>query len=297
MFVSGGVCMKFRVSCVQMEPKLGDKAYNLDRMKQYIHSVMSQYPDTRLIVFPELCTTGYEGTPELFQELAETITEGESIRRIGALAKQYHTHIVYGFAERDTTLSDVLYNSAVMIDEDGKVLGSYHKVHPFADEKRWCRAGSSLPLFDTALGRIGIQICWDTAFPEISRCYAVNGADLLVVSTNWENPYEIPGWTRGTLPNPHAEDWDLITAARAFDNTLHLVAANRIGDDGGALSFFGRSKIMDPRGKTIASLDEEVEGIISAEIDTALTQQTRSEYYTFFKDRQPAVYADIIKAY
>lgn len=187
------------------------KAYNLDKMEQYIHSVMSKYPDTRLIVFPELCTTGYEGTPELFQELAETINDGESIRRIGSLAKKYHTHIVYGFAERDTVLSDVLYNAAVIIDEDGRALGSYHKAHPFADEKRWCRAGSSLPIFDTALGRIGIQICWDTAFPEISRCYAVNGADLLVVSTNWENPYEIPGWTRGTLPNPHAEDWDRTT--------------------------------------------------------------------------------------
>ena len=170
MFVSGGVCMKFRVSCVQMEPKLGDKAYNLDRMKQYIHSVMSQYPDTRLIVFPELCTTGYEGTPELFQELAETITEGESIRRIGTLAKQYHTHIVYGFAERDTTLSDVLYNSAVMIDEDGKVLGSYHKVHPFADEKRWCRAGSSLPLFYRRSDLLGYRIPGDIKMLCRKRC-------------------------------------------------------------------------------------------------------------------------------
>ncbi len=289
--------MKFRVSCVQMQPKLGDKEYNLKKMEGYIEEVMTRYPDTRLIVFPELATTGYEGEPEQFQEMAETIPDGESMKRIGALAKKYHTHIVYGFAERDAILTDVLYNAALMIDENGDVLGAYHKVHPFADEKRWCRAGASLPLFDTVLGKIGIQICWDTAFPEISRCYAIKGADLLVVSTNWENPYEIPGWTHESETNPHAEDWDLMTAARAFDNTLHLVAANRIGSDGKVLSFFGRSKILDPRGKTIASLDQEVEGIISAEIDTALTQQKRTEYYCFFKDRRPDVYGDIVKAY
>lgn len=280
-----------------MEPKLGDKEYNLKKMESFFEKVMTDYPDTRLVVFPELCNTGYEGEPELFQTLAETLPDGESLVRMGELARKYHTHVIFGFAERDSVLSDVLYNSAAMIDEDGNVLGAYRKVHPFADEKRWCRAGCELPIFDTVLGIIGIQICWDTAFPEISRCYAIKGADLLVVSTNWENPYEIPGWTHESEVNPHAEDWDLMTAARAFDNTLHLVAANRIGGDGGTLTFFGRSKIIDPRGKTIASLDKEEEGIISAEIDTALTAQKRAEYYCFFKDRRPDVYGDIVKAY
>lgn len=292
-----GITMKFRVACVQMEPHLGDKAYNLNKMEKFIHDIMAKNPDTRLIVFPELITTGYEGDPELFQELAETVPNGESMLRIGALAKKYHTHIVYGFAERDAVLTDVLYNAAIMIDEDGRVLGTYHKVHPFADEKRWCRAGCELPIFDTVLGKIGIQICWDTAFPEISRCYAVNGADLLVITTNWEDPYEIAGWTADSKENPHAEDWDLMTAARAFDNTLHLVAANRIGDDGRTLSFFGHSRIVDPRGKTIASLDERAEGVVTAEIDTALTQKKRAEYYCFFKDRRPDVYGAITKIY
>ena len=112
---------------------------------------------------------------------------------------------------------------------------------------------------------------------------ALEGADLLIVSTNWEDPYE--------------EDWDLITKARAFDNTLHLVAANRIGDDGGTLSFFGHSKIISPTGKEIAALDERVEGVISAEIDLSLTQKERARYYTFFKDRRPEAYGDIVKMY
>ena len=171
----------------------------------------------------------------------------------------------------------------MLIDSDGKARGTYRKVHPFADEKRWCRAGCGFPVFDTEIGKLGIMICWDTGFPEVARCYALQGVDLLIVSTNWEDPY--------------ADDWDLITKARAFDNTLHLVAANRIGNDGGTLSFFGHSKIMDPVGREIAALDEEKEGVISAEIDLSLTQKERARYYTFFRDRRPDVYGEIVKPY
>ena len=275
--------MKVTVSCAQLLPKIGDKKYNLEKMKKYVEEIMEKYPETKLIVFPELMTTGYEGTPEMFQELAETLPNGESMKFMGSLAKKYHIHIVYGFAQRDAVLTDVLYNSAVLINSDGEAVGAYQKIHPFADEKKWCRAGCSLPVFDTEIGRLAIMICWDTAFPEVARSYALKGADLLIVSTNWEDPY--------------SDDWDLITKARAFDNTLHLVAANRIGDDGKTLSFFGHSKIIDPIGREIAALDKAEEGIISAEIDLSLTQKERARYYTFFKDRRPDVYGEIVKPY
>lgn len=275
--------MKISVSCAQLLPKLGDRAANLEKMSVYVEQIMAEKPGTNLIVFPELMTSGYEGTPEMFQELAETLPNGESMQVMGALAKKHHVHIIYGLPERDPVLTDVLYNAAVLINSDGIAVGTYRKVHPFADEKRWCRAGYEVPVFDTEIGKIGIMICWDTGFPEIARCCALKGADLLVVSTNWEDPY--------------ADDWDLITKARAFDNTLHLVAANRIGDDGKTLSFFGHSKIMGPTGREIAALDERKEGYISAELDLSLTQKERARYYTFFKDRRPEVYTEIVKPY
>lgn len=275
--------MKIRVSCAQLWPKLGDKQSNLNQMKACVEDIMVKDPKTNLIVFPELMTSGYEGTPEMFQELAETAPDGESMQVMGELAKRHHVHIVYGFPERDSILTDVLYNAAVLIDCDGKVLGTYRKVHPFADEKRWCRAGCEIPVFDTEIGKLGIMICWDTGFPEVARCCALKGADLLIVSTNWESPY--------------ADDWDLVTKARAFDNTLHLVAANRVGDDGKTLSFFGRSKVIDPVGREIAALNEAREGVISAEIDLSLTEKERARYYTFFKDRRPDAYGEIVKAY
>ncbi len=275
--------MKISVSCAQLLPKLGDRAANLEKMSAYVEQIMAEKPGTNLIVFPELMTSGYEGTPEMFQELAETLPNGESMQVMGALAKKQHDLIIYGRPERDPVLTDVLYNAAVLINSDGIAVGTYRKVHPFADEKRWCRAGCEVPVFDTEIGKIGIMICWDTGFPEIARCCALKGADLLVVSTNWEDPY--------------ADDWDLITKARAFDNTLHLVAANRIGDDGKTLSFFGHSKIMGPTGREIAALDERKEGYISAELDLSLTQKERARYYTFFKDRRPEVYTEIVKPY
>lgn len=287
--------MNITVSCVQMWPKLGDKKYNLEKMESYIEKTMKEYKETNLIVFPELCTSGYEGTPEQFQELAETLPDGESLKRIGALASIYGVHIIYGFPERDPLLGDVLYNSAVLINDQGNPLGTYRKVHPFAGEKAWCRAGCEYPVFDTKIGRIGILICWDTAFPEVARSYALKGADLLVISTNWEDPYE-KEWDISKI-NSHEEDWDLITRARAFDNTLHLVASNRIGDDGKTLSFFGRSKIIDPVGREIVALNSRESGVISAKIDLSLTVKKRNEYYTFFRDRRPDTYHDIIRPY
>ena len=274
--------MKITVSCVQMEPKTADVEANLSKMKEFIEKIKEEYPKTNLVIFPELAISGYEASKEEFHSMAETITDGRSIKFMARLAAEYNMHIVYGFPERDLHVKDVLYNSAVMINNKGNVMGSYRKVHPFDNEKTWCRSGSDFPVFDTEIGRIGIMICWDTAFPETARIYALKGCDLLVVSTNWEKPYE--------------SDWDLVTRARAFDNTLHLAAANRVGFDK-ALGFFGRSKIIDPAGNEIAALNEEKEGIISAEIDLSLTEKERARYYTFFKDRRPELYDEIVSIY
>ena len=279
-----------------MKPELGNVEYNVNKMEEFVRDIMSKEPETDLIVFPELITSGYEGEPEQFQEMAETLPNGYSLDRISALAKEYKVNIIYGLPERDPLYPDVLYNAAVIINDEGTPLGTYRKVHPFADEKRWCRAGCEFPVFDTNIGKIGIMICWDTAFPEVARCLALNGAELLVVSTNWEDPYEEP-WEPADGINKHENDWDLMTRARAFDNTLHLVAANRIGGDGGVLTFFGRSKIIDPRGNVIAALDKREEGVISADLDLSLTRMHRETYYCFLKDRRPDAYGEVTRPY
>lgn len=265
------------VSCVQMEPKLGNFEYNLSKMETFIKDIMTKRPSTKLIVFPELITSGYELTKDEFEKIAEDPNDCESVRRIGSLCKEHSVNVVYGFPEKSPS-DGVMYNSAIFIRSDASIAGVYRKAHPFDTEKKWCREGSELKLFDTEFGKVGVMICWDTAFPEVGLSYGLMGADLLIVSTNWEKPY--------------SDDWDLITSARAFDSTLHLVAANRIGDDK-ELGFFGHSKIISPIGKTIAALDEEIEGVVQAEIDLSRTKALREEYYTMFADRQPKLFGAI----
>ena len=281
--------MKINVTCVQMEPVRFDFKTNLRKMTDFVENVMAKNPKTDLIVFPELITSGYECGKE-FQKLAERVSDGESIRVLSALAKKYGVFLVYGFPERDPAIDDVLYNAAVFIDNKGCVLGTYRKVHLFASEKEFFRAGCEYPLFDTEIGKIGIMICWDTAFPEVARAYALQGAELIVVSTNWEKPY------LEEVETKNQDDWDLITRARAFDNCLYLAAANRIGFDE-TLGFFGRSKIVGPTGVPVIELNEEIEGTISAEIDYSKIPVLRSAYYTFFKDRRPDTFDIISKRY
>jgi len=281
--------MKINVTCIQMEPKRFDVESNLKKMVGFIEDAMRKNPKTDLIIFPELITSGYECGKE-FQNLAERTSDGNSIKVIGELAKKHNVHIIFGFPERDEAIYDVLYNASVFIDNTGTVLGTYRKVHLFASEKEFFRAGCDYPLFNTAIGKIGIMICWDTAFPEVARAYGLQGAELIAVSTNWEKPY------LEDVETKNQDDWDLITRARAFDNCLYLAAANRIGFDE-TLGFFGRSKIIGPTGVPIMELNEEVEGIISAELDYTKIPVLRAAYYTFFKDRRPDTFDIISKRY
>ena len=271
--------MKFTAAAVQFHPDFTDGEANLEKMETLLGRVVAEHPGVRLVVMPELATTGYE-CAERFARLAEVPAEAESVRRMAARCKEHSVHLAYGFAERDAERSDVLYNSVALIDDRGRLAGVYRKAHLFAGEKRWFCPGESFPVFETSLGRLGIFVCWDTLFPEVARILALKGAELLVVPTNWEKPYD--------------HDWELAASARALDNTLHLIGANRVGPDRD-YDFFGKSRIVDPRGRVLASLDDEVEGYVVATIDTGETARLRREYYTLLQDRRPEAYGEITR--
>lgn len=271
--------MKVRVSVVQMAPKVFDKPSNLAKIAHFVKKIAAAEPENDLIIFPELVTTGYE-CGEKFSELAEPFPNGPTIDFMARLAQQYHTHLIFGFAEADSGREGVLYNSAALIDGQGTPVGVYRKVHLFGDEGKFFQPGYEYPLFHSEIGRIGIFICWDALFPEVARIYALQGADLLVVCTNWEDPY--------------AKEWDLMTSARAFDNTLPLAAANRIGKDD-TLSFFGHSRILSPLGKVITELEEGVEAYATAKIDYDETKQLRTKYWTQLAQRRPDTYRLLVQ--
>lgn len=273
--------MTITISVVQIEPKLADKKHNLAKIEQFIRDAVKQSEQPDLVILPELITTGYE-CGDQFYDLAEPFPDGKSIELVCRLAREHKTHIMFGFAEEDRSMKGVLYNSAALVDGAGSPLGIYRKVHLFGAETEYFRPGCEYPLIRTSFGSIGMFICWDTLFPEVARIYAIQGADLLAVSTNWEKPYE--------------KEWDFMTAARAFDNTLHLAAANRIGFDK-TLGFFGHSRILDPLGSTICAIDEEVESVASARIDLDRTRQLRREYWTQLRDRRPDTFGLLAQRY
>lgn len=272
--------MKVKVSCVQMYPSLGKPAENAEKMCRFIDDIMASEPNTDLIVFPELCVSGYE-CGRLFYELAEESNCSSSAFRLRIIEKaaEYGIYVIFGFPERS---GDCLYNSAMLIDDKGTVSGVYRKCQLFDTEKNWFSFGHDYPVFDTRFGKIGIMICFDAIYPEIARIMALRGADLLVVSTNWEKPY--------------LDDYRLTMSARCLDNILPMACANRVGRDCD-LDFFGVSRITDPVGKVILEMAEDEEGFISAELDLEESAHLRKSYYTMFADRQPETYKPLTETF
>lgn len=145
---------------------MNQKEENLFHMETLLRKAMESHPDTQLIIFPELAVTGYQ-CGKNFKDLAETATiNSTSVKKMNALAKEFHVHIVYGMAEKE---EDILYNSQFFIDDTGVLLGTYRKVHLFDSEKNYFTPGDQFKVFNTKIGRIGLFICYDAFFPEAAR--------------------------------------------------------------------------------------------------------------------------------
>jgi len=249
--------------------------------------IMTSRPHTDLIVFPELSTTGYMGTPEEFDQNAYRLTEDPGAKAMQELSGRYRVTIVYGFAERDPDDPSILYNAAAIVSR-GKVLGSYRKVHPFDSEKIWCTPGSEYPVFETDFGKLGVMICWDTAFPEVARIYALKGAQVLAICTNWETS------ETDALDPLKPKNWELAMRARAFDNFVPVAAANRVGNDRGC-RFFGHSKIINFLGDVAAAAgDAPNEEIVHATVSMRDKTFRMEEYQTILDDRRPDTYGDLV---
>ena len=160
------------------------------------------------LVFPELFTTGYhlDTVGPRMTELAEPI-DGPTVRALQEAARKNHVYIVAPIALLHG-LSGVPYNSAVFINSDGTVQGSFDKVHLWALERFYFRAGHEFPVFDTEFGKVGIMVCYDMGFPEAARTLALKGAELIVCPSAW--------------CVQDADVWEINAPARALENTVFL---------------------------------------------------------------------------
>jgi predicted amidohydrolase len=236
-----------RVAVAQIEPRLAEKERNLDVCLRRLEEAAAQ--GAELLVLPECAIPGYvyESAEEALPYAEEvpgpsTAALEEACRRLGA-------HVVCGLLERDGV---AVHNAAVLVGPEGLV-GSYRKSHlPFLGVDRFVRAGDELPVFETPVGRIGLEICYDLRFPEVTRSLALAGADLVCLPTNW--------------PLAAAANAELLAPARAFENRIYLLVANRVGRERTA-EFCGRSQIVDPTGVRLAEAEPTGEALLVADVD------------------------------
>jgi predicted amidohydrolase len=265
------------VAAVQMYPRLNEVEANLVHMADFIKKICQEQP-ADLIVFPELATTGYECGVR-FTDLAERIP-GHAVHVIAEQAREFNTHVVFGLASKQRVES-IVYNTAVIVGPDGEMLGDYRKVHPKGEERLAFRPGYRYSVVETDFGLVGLMLGWDLAFPEVARSLALDGAELICLSANCEQPAE--------------EEWKVYATARALENSIFLAGANRIGEEY-TYSFCGQSLIVGPRGVLHASVDEKIEGYCIARINLDEVRKYREELQQF-QCRQPQTYRSIVRKY
>jgi predicted amidohydrolase len=269
-----------KVAAVQMQPALMDKAFNLDKINRFARQAADQ--GSQLAVFPECALTGYTLTKNEAASIAEPIP-GPSSEALTELCSKLGMAIMVGTLETDDT--GHLYNTAILIDPGG-LRARYRKTHlPTLGVDRYVTPGDALAVpIDTAFGCAGMLICYDLRFPEPARVLALGGAQLILLST---------AWPRAARLYP-----DFIVSARAAENHLYLVAANRIGEERGT-TYLGRSIIADPNGHVLAQAEQNDETILFADIDPATSDLKHrvfepGEYeLDLFNDRRPDLYAPL----
>jgi predicted amidohydrolase len=270
-----------RVAAVQMEVKWLDPEANARAMASWIARAAGE-GDVDLVVFPELANSGYVTVRDReylrrYYAAAERVP-GPTTECLGAAARQHRVWVVAGLLEAHPTIPGTMYNSAVLIDADGRVAGVYRKTHLPGEEKHYFYAGSAVEPFDTPLGRLGLLVCADNSFPELPRLLALRGTEILVV------PY-----ARRRMKNP--ELYVGMTATRAYENQTFVIACNRVGQEADTV-FEGRTAIAAPSGEILARADAEEETIVRAVLSAEAVVEARL-YQSRFRDRRPDLYGPL----
>jgi N-carbamoylputrescine amidase len=265
----------------------GEQASMLDLHEAHARAAAAD--GARVIGFQEVFNAPYfcQVQDSAHHAWAEPVPEGPTTARFRSLAKELGLVIVLPVFEVEQ--SGFFYNTACVIDADGKVLGKYRKHHiPQVEgfwEKYYFRPGNlGFPVFETAAGRIGVYICYDRHFPEGWRALGLNGAQLV---------YNPSATSRGLS----AHLWRLEQPAAAVANAYFIAAINRVGvEEYGDDEFYGSSYFVDPRGQIVgAAAGETEEELVVRDLDFGLIDTVRQQW-AFYRDRRPDAYGPLTRA-
>ena len=268
---------KIKIAAIQMST-VEDKMENVRTVKTYLEKIKDENPD--FVILPEMFCCPYQ--TENFPIYAEK--EGGPVwQQLSGYAKQYGIYLIGGSMPEKDAEGNV-YNTSYIFDREGKQIGKHRKVHLFDidvkggqtfKESDTLTAGDSDTVFDTEFGKIGVMLCFDIRFPELSRMMVNDGAKVIFV----------PAAFNMTTGPAH---WELSFRTRALDNQIYMVGCAPARDVSAGYISWGHSIVTDPWGRVIDMLDEK-KGILLAELDMDYEEQVREEL-PLLKSRRKDMY-------
>jgi predicted amidohydrolase len=264
---------KIKLALCQISSKRESKSENFKKIEKLTLKAKDQGSD--LAIFPELSLTGYVVHDQVY-ELAETIP-GPSTEKVEALAKKTGMHIIFGMPELSEKTQATIFNTAVFVGPQG-LIGKYRKMylptHSVFEEKRYFRPGYEPAAFQTDLGNIGLSICYDVFFPEVFRLTRLKGAQLIVCIS--------------ASPAVRRNYFEILTSARALENTAYLAYVNLAGVEDG-LQFWGGSRLVGPTGDVLAKAKYDEEDFVICEVDFG-DLRTAETFIPTLRDLRPELF-------
>ncbi len=255
---------------IQFDVALGDRQANLDQALFGIRKLAKQ--GVQLAVLPELWAHGFDN-PNL---TTHAETTASTLEVLAAEADTRNIIIAGSLAEHAGSNTSKVYNTFYVIDRTGRVAGRYRKSHLFSitRETDFFAAGTEAVVCHTSVGRLGLMICYDLRFPELCRTLALLQADAVLICAQW--------------PTARIHHWETLIRARAIENQVFIVAANRCGNDREKIHYGGQSLIVSPFGETLAVAENEPV-LLSATLDTDETERFR-DAIPCLRERRPDIY-------
>jgi predicted amidohydrolase len=269
---------RIKLALAQISSQRENKKENLKKIEEL--TIKSKEHSADLVIFPEMCLTGYVLRDQLY-ELAETIP-GPSTEKVINIGRKTGMHIIFGMPTLSEKTKATLYNTAVFVGPEG-LIGTYHKMylptHSVFEEKRYFRAGYQMTSFSTPVGNVGLCICYDIFFPEVARLIRLTGAQLLVCIS--------------ASPSMRRSYFETLTAARALENTAYLAYVNLVGVEDG-LQFWGGSRLISPTGDIIARAKYDEEDFVLCEVDFRDLKSAEA-FIPTLRDLRPELFDELKK--